>query len=113
MLSFAAIAAALIAIPGPDWAYVLGAGARDHVVGPAAAGVVAGYALITAVVVVGVGPLVATVPPALFVLTVAGSTYLIYLGVRTLRSPATAPPAVRRSPGPQAGPSAAGWASAD
>ena len=35
VLGFAAIAFALIAVPGPDWAYVLAAGARDHVVMPA------------------------------------------------------------------------------
>ncbi len=86
VLGFAAIAATLIAVPGPDWAYVLAAGARDHVVLPAVAGIVAGYALITTIIVIGVGPLVAAVPFALLALTVAGSAYLIYLGIRTLAS---------------------------
>jgi threonine/homoserine/homoserine lactone efflux protein len=86
VLGFAVIAAMLIVVPGPDWAYVLAAGARDHVVVPAVAGVLLGYVCITAVVVVGVGPLIAAVPLALVALTVGGACYLILLGVRTLRS---------------------------
>jgi threonine/homoserine/homoserine lactone efflux protein len=86
VLGFAAIAFTLIVVPGPDWAYVLAAGARDHVVAPAVGGVMAGYVLITALLVVGAGPLVAAVPLAMFVLTVAGAGYLTYLGIRTLRS---------------------------
>ena len=35
VLGFAVVAFALIAVPGPDWAFVLAAGARDHVVLPA------------------------------------------------------------------------------
>lgn len=86
LLSFGAIAFALIVVPGPDWAYVLAAGARHHVVVPAVGGIMTGYLLITAFVVAGVGPLVAAIPAALTALTVAGSAYLLYLGYRTLRS---------------------------
>jgi threonine/homoserine/homoserine lactone efflux protein len=86
VLGFAAVAFALIAVPGPDWAYVLAAGARDHVATPVVGGILIGYALITAVVVAGVAPLVAAVPMALVALTICGAGYLTYLGVRTLRS---------------------------
>jgi len=86
VLGFAALALTLIAVPGPDWAYVLAAGARDHVVTPVVGGMMIGYALITAVVVAGIGPLMAAVPMALVALTVAGAGYLTYLGARTLRS---------------------------
>ncbi|MBF4461278.1 MULTISPECIES: LysE family translocator [unclassified Rathayibacter] len=85
--AFAGVALTLIAVPGPDWAFILAAGARDHVVIPAVAGLVIGYTLITGAVVVGVGPLVAAWPAALFVLTLLGAAYLIYLGVTILRSP--------------------------
>ena len=85
VLGFAAVALTLIAVPGPDWAYVLAAGARDHVVAPAVCGVMAGYVLVTALVVAGVGPLVAALPAALVALTVAGAGYLVHLGIRTLR----------------------------
>jgi threonine/homoserine/homoserine lactone efflux protein len=89
VLGFAGIAFALIAVPGPDWAYVLAAGTRDRVVLPAVAGVVAGYVLITALVAAGIGPLVTAVPLALTALTVAGAAFLLYLGIRTLRSHGT------------------------
>src|SRR4051794_22911624 len=84
---FAVLAFALVVVPGPDWAYVLAAGARDHVGAPVVGGILLGYLLITAVVVAGVGPLVAAVPMALVALTFGGAGYLTYLGVRTLRSP--------------------------
>lgn len=93
VLGFAAIAFTLIAVPGPDWAYVLAAGARDHVVVPAVAGVAAGYALVTALLMVGVGPLVAAVPLAMTALTLAGAGYLTYLGTRVLRSTGQVDPA--------------------
>ena len=54
-LAFAAIAFTLIAIPGPDWAYVVAAGAHDRVVAPAVAGILSCYGIVTAVVVAGVG----------------------------------------------------------
>ncbi len=88
-LAFVAIAFTLIAIPGPDWAYVLAAGARDHVVVPPVAGILLGYALVSAVVVGGFAALVSKFPAALLVTTVAGASYLAYLGVKVLRSPGT------------------------
>ena len=54
-------------------------------------GLAAGYALVTLVLVVGVGPLVTGVPFALTALTIAGACYLTYLGVRTLRTRADVP----------------------
>jgi threonine/homoserine/homoserine lactone efflux protein len=82
VLGFAAIAFTLIVVPGPDWAYVLAAGART----PAVAGLMTGYALITALVAAGAGPLLASVPAAMTVLTVTGAAYLTCLGVRMLRA---------------------------
>ena len=87
VVGFALVAFTLIVVPGPDWAYILAAGARDHVVLPAVAGLMLGYAAVTAVVAVGVGPLVARSSTALLALTVCGAAYLIYLGTKVLRSP--------------------------
>ncbi|MCC5949622.1 MAG: LysE family translocator [Nitriliruptoraceae bacterium] len=102
--SFAAIAATLIAVPGPDWAYVLASGARDRVVVPAVAGITAGYALITAIVVVGMGPIVAATPIALTTITAIGAAYLIHLGIRITRTSADiAPSATDEPPGGGAG----------
>ncbi len=85
--AFVAIAFTLIAIPGPDWAYVLAAGARDHVVVPPVAGILLGYALVSAGVVGGFAALVTTFPAALLLTNVAGASYLTYLGIKVLRSP--------------------------
>lgn len=86
VLAFAAFALAMIAVPGPDWAYVLAAGARDRVVLSPVAGLMAGYGVITTALVVGIGPLVEAVPPVLVALTALGAGYLIYLGLRALCS---------------------------
>jgi threonine/homoserine/homoserine lactone efflux protein len=97
LLAFAGVAITLIAVPGPDWAFVVTAGARDRIVLPAVSGLVAGYLLLTAVVALGVGPLVAASPVALGALSLVGAGYLINLGVRILRSPAEARPAEEES----------------
>jgi len=103
VLGFTVVAFTLIAVPGPDWAYVLAAGARDHLVIPAVVGLMTGYALLTAVVAAGVATVVTEVPLARATLTVVGAGYLTFLGLRMLRSgPAQADPkrpAPTRSPG--------------
>lgn len=109
VLGFAAIAFTLIAVPGPDWAFVLAASTRDRLVIPAVGGLLVGYALITLAVVAGVGPLVAAIPAAMFALTAAGSIYLLYVGVRTLqatRRTADTADAERAEKSMQQGPSA-------
>jgi len=75
--AFWATAALLIAVPGADWAFVLGAALRDRLVLPAVAGLALGYAGITALVAAGVGALVAGSPALLGGLTLAGGLYLV------------------------------------
>ncbi|SHF68469.1 LysE family translocator [Streptoalloteichus hindustanus] len=87
VLAFWGVAALLIAVPGPDWAFAVSAGLRGHVV-PAAGGIVLGYTAVTAVVAAGVGVLIASTPVALTALTLAGGLYLVWLGFAVLRSPA-------------------------
>lgn len=86
LLGFAAVALALIVVPGPDWAHVLAAGARDRIVAPAVSGIAIGYVIVTAVLVAGLGPLVTGLPGALATLTVVGGGYLVWVGIRTLRT---------------------------
>ena len=88
IMAFAALSLALIAVPGPDWAYIIAAGVRGRVVGPAVGGLMLGYVVITVVVVLGLGPIAANAPILLVALTIGGAGYLIYLGVKTLRSTA-------------------------
>lgn len=84
VLAFWGVCALLIAVPGADWAFVIGAGLRNPSVVPAVAGLVLGYTGLTVVVAIGVGALVARTPAALTVLTVAGGAYLIWRGAASL-----------------------------
>jgi threonine/homoserine/homoserine lactone efflux protein len=101
--AFWAIAAVLVAVPGPDWAFVLSSGVRSPTVVPAVGGIVLGYAGITVVVAAGVGALVAKSPAALATLTIVGGLYLMWHGARTFArdsapSAAAHPAAAGRTP---------------
>lgn len=89
LLAFWAVAAVLIAVPGPDWAFVLATGARDRTLLPAVGGLLLGYGALTAVVAAGVGSLVARSPLLLTGLTFVGAGYLGWLGVALLRRPSS------------------------
>jgi threonine/homoserine/homoserine lactone efflux protein len=94
LVAFWAVASLLIMVPGADWAFVLGSGARGRTVVPAVGGLVLGYAAVTVVVAAGVGTLVARSPAFLTGLTVAGGLYLMGHGARTfVRSSAPGAPA--------------------
>ncbi|MEU2426532.1 LysE family translocator [Streptomyces sp. NPDC007851] len=88
LFSFLAVDLLLVCVPGADWAYVISAGVRGRPVGRAVAGLVAGYALHTALAVAGLAVLVARSPRLLTALTVAGAGYLLWLGWSVLRHPA-------------------------
>lgn len=86
--AFWAMSILFVITPGADWAYAITAGMRERTI-PAVAGMLSGHVVATVVVAAGVGALVAGVPIALTVLTVAGSLYLVWLGISTLRRPGT------------------------
>ncbi|WP_189264352.1 LysE family translocator [Streptomyces fuscichromogenes] len=88
LLSFLAVDLLLVCVPGADWAYVIAAGVRGRSVGRAVAGLMAGYALHTALAVAGLAVLVASSPGLLTALTAAGAGYLLWLGWSVLRHPA-------------------------
>ncbi|WP_223881381.1 LysE family translocator [Nesterenkonia ebinurensis] len=87
LLAFWATAVMLIAIPGPDWAFILAIGARTRAVAPAVIGLVVGYLVLTVFVSAGVGAVVAQSDALLTVLTSLGAGYLVFLGVSVLRHP--------------------------
>ena len=87
ILAFWGTALILIIVPGPDWAFILGARLRDRIVFPAVGGLMIGYALLTVVVAAGVAALISGAPLLLTLLTFVGAAYLIYLGVGLLRDP--------------------------
>ncbi len=81
VLAFWVVITILISIPGPDWAFVLGATLRGAPVVSAVAGLAVGYLGITMVVAGGVGAIVTSVPAVLGILTFIGGAYLIWLGI--------------------------------
>jgi threonine/homoserine/homoserine lactone efflux protein len=82
----------LVLTPGPDWAYVVAVGLRDRMVVPAVAGLVAGYAALTALVAAGLAVVIASQPAALTAVTLVGAAYLIWLGTSVLSHPQPANP---------------------
>jgi len=86
LMAYACAAAALLWLPGPDWAFIVAVGTRERLVAPAVTGLAIGYVLMSLVVAAGVAPLVAAAPGALTVITVLGATYLMYLGIGVLRN---------------------------
>jgi threonine/homoserine/homoserine lactone efflux protein len=96
VLAFWAVAAVLIVVPGPDWAFAISAGLRGQVV-PAASGIVLGYLALTVVVAAGLGGVVVATPAALMALTIAGGIYLTWLGAKTITHPAAASAAAENS----------------
>jgi threonine/homoserine/homoserine lactone efflux protein len=87
LAAFWAMSFLLVLVPGADWAYVIAAGLRDRSVLPAVAGLLAGYAALTAVVAAGVAAVLARSPLALTVLTAGGAVYLLWLGITTMTRP--------------------------
>lgn len=74
----------LVLVPGPDWAYAIGAGLRAQKVAPSVLGMLSGYVVVAGAVAVGVGALVTEYPVALTTLSVVGAGYLLYLGTTAL-----------------------------
>ena len=87
LAAFWAVSFLLVLVPGADWAYLIAAGLRDRSVLPAVAGLLAGYAGLTAVVAAGVAAVIARSPLVLTMLTVFGAVYLLWLGVTTVTRP--------------------------
>lgn len=83
---FLLVSITLSCTPGADWAYIISSaiGPRGYVA--AVWGLVSGYLFHTALLACGVAALVASSPQVLLWLTAAGSLYLLWLGIATLRS---------------------------
>ncbi len=95
--TFMTIDVLLVLTPGPDWAYVVAVGLRDRMVLPAVAGLLAGYAALTALIAAGLAGLIATRPGALTAVTLVGGAYLIWLGASLASGPAQADAPTRTS----------------
>ena len=88
--AFLLISVTLACTPGADWAYIISSALRKQSYQPAVWGLLSGYLVHTALLVCGIAALVASSPTVLMWLTAAGSLYLLWLGISTLRSSKTA-----------------------
>lgn len=90
--AFWVISMLLVLTPGPDWAYVISAGlsSRRGVLA-AVVGVLTGHVLATVAVAAGIATVVAASTVTMTLLTFAGSGYMIWLGVQSLRNMSTTP----------------------
>jgi len=85
--TFWGVSMLFVLTPGADWAYAISSGLRHRSVVPAVGGLLSGHLMATVVVAAGVATLLSGSPAVLAVLTVAGASYLIWLGVGMVRHP--------------------------
>lgn len=87
LVAFWIVSALFIITPGADWAYAITAGLHDKATAPAIGGLLSGHLAAPLIVAAGVGSLAASTPATLGALTVAGSVYLLWLGIGMLLRP--------------------------
>lgn len=95
--AFWGVSMLFVITPGADWAYAISSGLRRGGVFPAVAGMLTGHLVATFIVTAGVAAILTASNVAMTLLTAAGGTYLIWLGIAALRHPAT-PDLDRESP---------------
>ncbi|PRA06496.1 lysine transporter LysE [Arthrobacter sp. MYb229] len=86
LTGFLLVSITLACTPGADWAYIISSAIGPKGYCAAVWGLLTGYLFHTALLVCGVAALVASSPQLLLWLTMAGSLYLLWLGVVTLAS---------------------------
>jgi threonine/homoserine/homoserine lactone efflux protein len=103
LLVFATVALAFAAVPGPSNLYVLtrgiGHGPRPAMAG--AVGCATGAVVYVVATALGLSAILASSVTVLALIHYLGAAYLVYMGIRALRSPAQAAP---QTDGPAAGP---------
>jgi threonine/homoserine/homoserine lactone efflux protein len=106
LLGFAALAAVIIAVPGPSVLFVVGRavayGRRTALL--TVLGNAAGVGVVVVLVAVGLGAVVARSATVLTVVKLAGAAYLVWLGIDAIRHSRSMARALARSPaGPKPG----------
>ncbi|GHF57544.1 LysE family translocator [Streptomyces griseosporeus] len=87
LIAFTGVAAGMVALPGADFTVVVRSALASRRAGLACAlGVACGLLLHTALAVAGVAAVLAAVPALFRAVQLAGGAYVLYLGVRTLRT---------------------------
>ncbi|MFI2371279.1 LysE family translocator [Streptomyces sp. NPDC018833] len=110
LIAFIGVAAGMVAMPGADFTVVVGSALASRRAGVACAvGVAGGLLVHTALAVAGLATVLVAVPVLYRTLQIAGGVYVLWLGLRAVRSAlrpldgplaidgATAAPSVRRS----------------
>jgi RhtB (resistance to homoserine/threonine) family protein len=87
VIAFAAVAAVIVVVPGPDMALVLrnGVASGRHAAVATALGISAGLLVWALAAALGIAALLHASATAFTVLKLAGAAYLVWLGVRALR----------------------------
>ncbi|MGO4689237.1 LysE family translocator [Glaciibacter sp. 2TAF33] len=96
--AFWGVSMLFVLTPGVDWAYAIAAGRHRGGVYPAVTGMLAGHLTATLLVAAGVAAILASSEVAMTALTIAGSLYLIWLGITALRHPAATDVETRAAP---------------
>ncbi|MFI6488962.1 LysE family translocator [Streptomyces sp. NPDC050564] len=105
LIAFTGVAAGMVAMPGADFTVVVRNALVSRRAGVACAlGVTGGLLLHTALAVAGVAAVLTAVPALFRALRLLGGAYVLYLGVRTLRSLGRPRRAVADEAGPDARP---------
>ncbi|MCW8378555.1 LysE family translocator [Streptomyces justiciae] len=100
LIAFTGVAAGMVAMPGADFTVVVRNALVSRRAGVASAlGVAGGLLLHTALAVAGVAAVLAAVPALFRALQLLGGAYVLYLGVRALRSLSRADTAVEEESG--------------
>lgn len=82
--AFWGVSLLFILTPGADWAYAISGGLKRRVL-PSVAGLWAGHLVSVLIVAAGVGAVLERFPQVTQALTLAGSVYLVWLGLGVLR----------------------------
>lgn len=89
LASFWFVSFLFIVTPGADWAYAMSAGIRGRpAVVPSVLGLLLGHLAATFIISVGIGNVIAGIPGFLKLLTLAGASYLLWLGINMILHPA-------------------------
>ena len=89
-VAFWCVSILFIITPGMDWAYIISASQNGRHVISAVTGLLLGHFTAIAIVASGIGSIVTAHPTFMTILTYTGASYLLWIGLQMLTSPATA-----------------------
>lgn len=88
MLAFWFVSILFVITPGADWAYAISSGMQKKGVFPAVSGLLLGHIAALLLVATGLGLIIHNHPHVLFVISLIGALYLLWIGICIFRNPA-------------------------